>query len=209
MRKSVVVILTSLAVVSGQRTVSAAGISGTPHDMSARGWGSTELCIFCHTPHLAQAVTAAPLWNHASTTNSYTLYSSPTFSGSSTIGQPNASSKLCLSCHDGTVAVDSFGIAGVLRSGTTYISTTNKIGAAASLATDHPISFNYDAALVALDTGLFTPSSTNWVDAAHTVPLFASKMECASCHQAHNNAFGKFLRISNAGSALCLKCHNK
>jgi predicted CXXCH cytochrome family protein len=184
-----------------------ATISGTPHDLSARGWGTTELCKFCHTPHLAQSVAGAPLWNHQTTVASYTLYSSPTLQATST--QPGAASKLCLSCHDGTVAVDSFANAGVMRAGTVFISTTNRVGFANSLASDHPIAFNYNAALVALDPNLVNPASTNFVDAARTIPLFNSKVECASCHSVHVNTFGKFLRVANTGSALCLKCHLK
>lgn len=34
-------------------------------------------------------------------------------------------------------------------------------------------------------------------------------VECASCHDPHNNANGTFLRISNANSAVCLACHVK
>lgn len=184
-------------------------ITGTPHDLSTKGWGTTELCKFCHTPHQAQNVVGAPLWNHRTTTANYSLYSSATFKGSST--QPGPTSKLCLSCHDGTVAIDSFANGGVLQAGTHFMTSysTNLVGAGASLTSDHPISFNYDAALVQLDPALVTPVSTNYVDAARSIPLYNSKMECASCHATHDNAFGKFLRTSNAGSALCLKCHIK
>src|SRR5512134_2477769 len=65
-------------------TAVAASIAGTPHDLSTRGWGTTELCKFCHTPHLAQAVSGAPLWNHRTTAATYTLYSSASFKGTST-----------------------------------------------------------------------------------------------------------------------------
>jgi predicted CXXCH cytochrome family protein len=34
-------------------------------------------------------------------------------------------------------------------------------------------------------------------------------VECASCHDPHNNANGTFLRISNANSDVCLACHVK
>lgn len=211
MRKSILKVASLTVLVTlGSQTAARAGISGTPHDFANKGWGSTELCIFCHTPHFAQAVTAAPLWNHKSTTASYTLYSSPTFSGASSQSQPDGTSKLCLSCHDGTVAVDSFGVAGVLRSGGVTISSTNTIGGGGtpSLATDHPISFTYDSTLAgSSQSGLATPNSTNWVDAAHTIPLYNGKLQCGSCHEPHNNANTKFLRIANTGSALCIKCH--
>lgn len=193
------------AVALHPQSSSGATIAGTPHDLSTRGWGTTELCKFCHTPHLAQAVAGAPLWNHQTTAASYTLYSSATFKGTST--QPGPTSKLCLSCHDGTVAVDSFANGGVPRVGTHFIASTNLVGAGASLTSDHPIAFTYNAALVALDPDLVMPASTNYVDAARTIPLFNGKLECASCHSSHDNSYSKFLRIANTGSALCLKCH--
>jgi predicted CXXCH cytochrome family protein len=201
------ILLIAAAFAGAGGTVMGQTIAGTPHDLSAKGWGTTELCKFCHVPHLAQNVVGAPLWNHQTTLATYTLYSSSTFLGSTTQTQPGPTSKLCLSCHDGTVANDSFANGGVLQAGTHFMTSTNLVGAGASLTRDHPISFTYDAALAASEGHLVTPASTNYVDAAHLVPLFSSKMECASCHASHNNQYGKFLRTSNAGSALCQKCH--
>lgn len=34
-------------------------------------------------------------------------------------------------------------------------------------------------------------------------------VECASCHDPHTDQQATFLRISNAGSAVCLACHIK
>ncbi|MEW6365859.1 MAG: hypothetical protein AB1714_14615 [Acidobacteriota bacterium] len=63
-----------------------------------------EVCVYCHTPHGATTLIDAPLWNHRTPSQSYTLYSSPTMD--STPGQPGGYSLACLSCHDGTIAVD-------------------------------------------------------------------------------------------------------
>lgn len=205
--KLALVPLVATILAGAAHTAGGATIAGTPHDLSAKGWGTTELCKFCHTPHLAQAVAGAPLWNHRTTAASYTLYSSATFNGSST--QPGPTSKLCLSCHDGTVAIDSFANGGVVRAGTHFMTSTNLVGSGANLTSDHPIAFNYNAALVALDPALVMPASTNYVDGARTIPLYNSKLECASCHSSHDNTYSKFLRIANTGSALCLKCHIK
>jgi predicted CXXCH cytochrome family protein len=175
--------------------------------LSTKGWGTTELCKFCHIPHLAQSVSGAPLWNHQTTAATYTLYSSSTFKGGPTQTQPGPTSKLCLSCHDGTVASDSFANGGVLQAGTHFMTTTNRVGYGGVLTSDHPISFTFDASLVALDPNLVTPVSANYVDAASQIPLYSGKLECASCHATHDDTYGKFLRISNTGSALCYKCH--
>ena len=86
--------------------VMAGTITDTKHDFSASGWSGGEICIACHTPHNANtAVTDAPLWNHnLSAVASYALYQSDTLNAAP--GQPTGTSKLCLSCHDGTVAYD-------------------------------------------------------------------------------------------------------
>ncbi|MBI5388062.1 MAG: cytochrome c3 family protein [Verrucomicrobia bacterium] len=176
-------------------------IVGTSHDLSGQGWGTTEICKFCHTPHNAKSPQLAPLWNHASTASTFTLYSSPSLNA--TLGQPAGVSKACLSCHDGSVAIDSFGN----QTGTHFVTGDALLGT--DLANDHPISFTFDAALATADGGLFTPESGSYVDAAHKVPLYSAKLECGSCHNPHDNQYTKFLRKSNASSALCLTCHNK
>lgn len=63
-----------------------------------------EVCVYCHTPHGAQN-SSAPLWNRALPAGPYTPYSSSTID--TNVGQPDGVSLACLSCHDGTIAVDS------------------------------------------------------------------------------------------------------
>jgi hypothetical protein len=70
---------------------------------------TAEVCVFCHTPHGANtnAPGATPLWNRTVPANSgYTIYGSPNFDGANS-GQPQGVSLACLSCHDGTIALDS------------------------------------------------------------------------------------------------------
>src|SRR5690606_35226520 len=113
-----------------------------------------RICIFCHTTHNADtSVADAPLWNHAVTSRNYQVYNSPTMQG--TPGQPSGASRLCLSCHDGTIAVDSYGG----RQGSIFLGGHLAIGAD-ELTNDHPISFVYDDALPVQDRGLFLPSSS-------------------------------------------------
>lgn len=174
------------------------GISGTPHDFSGRGWGSTEVCVFCHAPHnTATSVAGAPLWNHGVTTQTFTMYSSSTLKATMS-SAPAGVSKLCLSCHDGVTAVDSFGT----RTGATTITGSANIGT--NLGNDHPIGFAYDAALIALNPGLKTPPTT--------MPRFGTAndtLECATCHNVHSNSLGNFLRVTNNASGMCIQCHNK
>ncbi len=185
-------------------------IAGSAHDFTTQSWNSgvgAEICIVCHTPHNANtSVTNAPLWNHSlSALPSYTMYSSATMN--STAGQPDGSSKLCLSCHDGTVALENFG--GV-TTGTHPMTGTSLVGS--DLSNDHPISITYDAALASSDGGLFNPT-TQVSGLGGTITanmLVGNKMQCSSCHDVHNSAgVSKLLVKSNAASALCLTCHNK
>jgi len=186
---------------------SVGSIVGTKHDLSSYGWGTDQTCKFCHTPHNAQSSQLAPLWSHASTVATYNLYgensSSPTFNATNTISQPSGTSKACLSCHDGTVAMDTFGT----RTGTHKMGGTSNLGA--DLRNDHPVSFTYDAALANTDGALVMPVSAGFVDAGRKIPLFNAKLECASCHNVHDNTNIPFLRKNNTGSALCLSCHIK
>jgi len=86
-----------------------AGIANTKHNLSVTGTGNIkasseqEICIFCHTPHNSRPQT--PLWNRASSGSVYTPYNSSTIFSSP--GQPTGASMLCLSCHDGTIALGS------------------------------------------------------------------------------------------------------
>jgi len=197
-------ILTS-QLVNGQTIV------GSAHDFSSQSWNTTgEICIVCHTPHNADiSIAEAPLWNHQMTTATFSLYTSSTFNGAATIGQPDGNSKLCLSCHDGTVALENFS---GNTSGTHFLASGNPNYIGTDLADDHPISFDYNTALTVADPELWDPSTTQsglGGTIANTM-LFAGKMQCASCHDVHNSAGVDHLLLkSNSASALCLTCHKK
>lgn len=204
------------------------GIKDTHHDFSRLGWTGGELCVPCHTPHNANTeVAGSPLWNHELTEAVHTPYTSQTLDA--TPGQPNGTSKLCLSCHDGTVAGDSFGG----RQGAAFLpalwfSADPVLGL--DLTNDHPVSFVFDAALAQQDGELHDPTVTvSGLGSTITEDLLRDgKMECSSCHDVHvgrkpagaacaacHTAPGLgvpetlSLRKANAGSALCLTCHDK
>jgi predicted CXXCH cytochrome family protein len=191
--------------------VSFADISASAHNFSSSGWSGGEICIPCHTPHNADPnVPDAPLWNHEVTTATYTLYTSGTMDAGG-FGQPSGVSKLCLSCHDGTVALDSYSG----QAGSVFIPANADFGT--DLSNDHPVSFTYDTALSTADPGVFDPSSTlsglpggGNIDVDMLFGAGNDRMECASCHDPHGDAgFDPLLIKSNAASALCLTCHNK
>jgi hypothetical protein len=145
-----------------------AGISNTKHNLTSTGPTSntnrssgTEICAFCHTPHASNTtVTAAPLWNKATPDSaSFSVYGTATLdSGSGTAFAPGANSLICLSCHDGTQAMDNMinapgsgnwtasgGSAGYSWSGGT---ANGLIGTAVTnlgkdLKNDHPVGIEY------------------------------------------------------------------
>lgn len=198
----------------GFAATSFALITGTPHDLSGDFTGSTdEICIFCHTPHNAKAIPTDynPLWNMDTPLSAgYIPYASSTFmDGGTTISDPLVGpSRLCMSCHDGTIAIDN----AVNATSTDYIqifnpSTTALLGT--DLSNDHPIGFDYVAAQ-ALDLELY-PASTAYAGGLISDFLFGDVMTCASCHDVHeeNGVGGMFLLVDNNASALCLSCHIK
>jgi len=178
-------------------------ITGSKHDFSAQAWAAQQICIVCHTPHNGGAG-AGPLWNHASTTAPFTLYSSDTFDGTFAPSAPVGASRACLSCHDGTVALDSYGG----NTGTTLLTGPALLGA--NLADDHPVSFTYDNLA---DPELWNPTIAGRGPRGGSIQdemLFGGRVECASCHDVHNSFNqAKLLVKSNVGSALCLTCHDK
>ena len=180
------------------------GITGSDHDFSTKAY-TTEICNVCHTPHNAISGQTL-LWNHTLSTATYTLYDSTTIDATD-LGQPGGVSKLCLSCHDGTVAIDSFGG----QTGTNFVGGSKDFGT--DLSNDHPISFTYDGTLATADGELSTPvGDLVGEDATIKFPLFAGKLECATCHDVHNGAetkAGGLLRMANTNSTLCLNCHTK
>jgi predicted CXXCH cytochrome family protein len=194
-------------------------LAGTAHDFSTTAWGGSQVCVACHTPHNANSAGNAPLWNHTVTTQTYTLYTSSSLTA--TMAQPTVGDKLCLSCHDGTVAVDSYrgSLGMVAPTGTTLISAANKLGT--NLNVHHPSSFLYDAALATANGSLWDPTTKVVTVGAgaqqktgpvSAVMLSGGQVQCSSCHDVHNTYTNpgatKLLKMSMARSAMCFACHN-
>jgi len=265
----------SLALLS---SVAAAGIADTPHNLSSTGAivgqnkfdGTAQICVFCHTPHAADTTAAAPLWNKAiPLANTYTTYDAlNTSSLDGEILAVGSVSAACLSCHDGTQAMDNMvnapGSGSVALAGTWSGAnqTGGKITGAfsnlgADLRNDHPIGIEYcgggltgsgatasgtcaDSDFVGVtaaggkvvSTKIINTKQVFWVDttvgtagtrektdlALYTRDFAGAagtpSVECASCHDPHVSktdvvADVNFMRVTTAGSAICLACHVK
>lgn len=187
----------------------AMGISDTVHNLSAGGPGTVkalqegELCIFCHTPHHGRT-DASYLWNRNDSTANYVTYKSSTLTAA--VGQPTGASKLCLSCHDGTVAL---GLLGTSPTEIPFVGGLrfmppgdNLLGT--DISASHPVSLVYDAALAA--------SSGNSLVDPTTLPAQIhldkdQQLQCTACHDPHDDSYGNFLVMANENSALCVSCH--
>ena len=183
-------------------------VVNSKHDLSAQGPGPTravdegEICVFCHTPHNASPQT--PLWNRVNPRTHYRIYQSSTTDAR--INQPSGPSKMCLSCHDGSIALGN-----VLSRPATHpiVMTSRTIPPGTAdltndLSDDHPIGFRYDRALSNADHQVRPPEVVT-----DRLPLGAhGEMHCTTCHDPHNNELGDFLRMPDRMSAICVACHD-
>jgi hypothetical protein len=134
-----------------------ATVLGGPHDFSTNSWNAPtgDVCETCHIPHASDTTYHLPLWNHTMSGNSgnYTPYTSPSFVANVGVAaQPDGPSLACLSCHDGTVAINSFFNTpyGLSTNSPQFIKASHNVtwnGGGTDLSHNHPISFTYNSAL--------------------------------------------------------------
>lgn len=210
-------------------------IVGTKHNLSTSGPGpikattETQVCVFCHTPHGAIII---PLWNHTLSTQTYTVPSNlmPAWASLKTSPQnpPDGDSRLCLSCHDGTVAIgsvvnlggaattismqDTSGM-GYLAGGMLSPSASSYIGT--DLSGHHPVSIEFNTTLIndkaiqcnnyEVSFRLCNPQPP--VKLRPTSNLYGGGLhtnvgvQCTSCHDPHSDpspGTSKFLRIGTS-----------
>jgi len=203
-----ILVFGALAVLAAA-SVWGGSIVDTKHNLSVTGPGPIksdtegEVCIFCHTPHRARSDIPS-LWNRADSNAVYTTYDSSTMRA--TVGQPTGASALCLSCHDGTIALGAVlsrqaGIS--FPPEMTFLTPNRPSYIGTDLADDHPVSFNYQDALGAGNTELVMPANL-----PVNVRLDkAGMLQCSACHDPHDNGNTKFLVMDNRNAALCRSCH--
>lgn len=201
---------------------------GSSRDAKSEPGGTSEICVFCHTPHGASAPTGtgltAPLWNRNldyQSTRTYQLYDQVwSFSFEGTLNdaagrRPTGYSRLCLSCHDGTVALGNLinapgsggyqgriPMTGTLGAGQTIphgsgdlTGDTRRLGL--DLRNDHPVSFTFDQALVVQDQELVNPGAPLQSPAkvSDPTPLSPARLYPGNDQTTYN-------------SVQCTSCHN-
>lgn len=136
------------------------------------------VCVFCHTAH-TNSTSTPPLWNKSFPLSAYATYTSSSLDalgdqGITELGQPDDNSKMCLSCHDGTIAIGTVAVLNGLTNqtidlnGTSFspvegampasrdnVDTGDNTGytrrLGVDLRNDHPISVNYTSSLAIRD----------------------------------------------------------
>ncbi|MCA9251160.1 MAG: hypothetical protein KDA54_08500 [Phycisphaerales bacterium] len=183
-------------------------VVGSPHDLSVSGPGDAhalfeeQVCIFCHAPHNATGQT--PLWNREMPPTHYRIYRSSTTDAR--IDQPSGPSKMCLSCHDGALAL---GLVASRPANEPIVMSRRTIPPGPAdltqdLSDDHPIGFRFDRALFNKDGQLRNPDLIS-----KELPMGVhNEVHCTTCHDPHDNSLGDFLRIPDRRSAICLSCHD-
>lgn len=181
------------------------------HDFSVRSSATIKAttedqsCTFCHAPH--DSTPSVPLWNHTATNAALQVYSSTTFRSTVTQATSTDSSKLCLSCHDGTIALGDTvnnGLVPFIQGASYKLPTTSasNLNNTVGFADDHPFAFVPTTSTEVVNPPLGDP-----------VKLSDGKVQCVSCHDPHVQSVdattGKFLVKSNARSAICITCHAK
>jgi predicted CXXCH cytochrome family protein len=155
----------ALGVLGGQQAL--AGIADTKHNLGASNGnntnfmstGTTEICVFCHTPHASNTNVKAPLWNKPTNGGSYQTYSTATSSTIDGSVDMSGVSLACLSCHDGTQAMDTminqpgsgnYNAAGAQIAGGQWAGANQTAGKMIGLANltsdltnDHPVGIQY------------------------------------------------------------------
>ena len=230
-----------------------AGIVGSPHDFSGYSWNTdpadpATVCSTCHTPHHADS-SVVPLWSHQTTASAFIMYNNanvidqfghPVANLQATVdNQPAGPSKACLSCHDGTVAINTYGGVGFYTTHGTAAFITNNALIGTDLTHSHPISLAYSPSIVGngvnQDKWLYNPNTTpvltpvsgtfvpgNDMSVNGFLLGGQNRLECTSCHDVHNQIGTPFdktfnpklvkivgVDANNNGSLLCRSCHNK
>ncbi len=207
--------------VAGVAGAQQAGVAATLHNLSISGPGKikslteTEVCKFCHIPH--NAVVARPLWGHAlpQTTQYRTAEARRGTGVAEPFPQPDGASRLCLSCHDGTVALgDVAGEPGPIpMAGSQRLQPGDTGYLGTDLSGGHPVSF------VVQDPVPLAPEQDMGVKPLATIRSDPDvkldkkgEMQCTTCHDPHSDRYyqpGKtpHFWVKSTVKEVCLTCH--
>jgi hypothetical protein len=164
-------------------------------------------CTFCHAPHSGIGG-ITPLWNQKLSQSSYVPYTSTTDNAQATQPTLGRTSSLCLSCHDGTVAVGQSAAYGPLP-------VVGSMNAADSFGTTLTGSHPFSLVLPIKDASNLVASLASQgktADPTGAVKLVNGNIECTTCHSPHIQAIDRiaqnFLIRDSSNGQMCLACHD-
>ncbi len=197
LRLAAMSVLGALGVAAAPSSTPDLGLEGTKHDFTRLGLSTAQKCSVCHVPGNGTVPGSGALWDESADSDKrYKLYGT----GSGALG---AASLLCLSCHDGSSAIDAFG--GMEGGGSMENIGGGRavIGRNRDLSGDHPVGVEYPG-------WNRDYRSKVAVEQEGYVQLPGGRVECSSCHDPHGQSGVDMLLVkSNVRSALCLTCHRK
>ncbi len=194
-------LLTTALLATAASAAGPGGVVGSKHDLSASGPGpyravsEKDPCIFCHVAHRG-----VRLSNRPDIGSGHHPYESTTMTARA--GPPTGASRICLSCHDGTIAPGHARTRKIaMRTGDAPIAPERRSNLGTDLRGSHPISFRPIAGRRVV---LPAPQDAVKLDKN-------GEVQCTSCHDPHaewrDPDVGRFLVKPSGGSALCLSCH--
>ena len=216
--------LTAVALFGGQVSISFgqhANVASTLHNLSVSGPGEvrslteTEVCKFCHIPH--NAVVAVPLWGHAlSEVRKYRVPEIDVQGDRVEAPQPGGSSRLCLSCHDGTVALGDVGgpgdqIIGMTRGPRLTPDRPGFIGT--DLSGSHPLSITVNETIDAPGDKDMGVKESSEIQFDHGLNVDSNlRMQCTTCHDPHSDQYFVSGEVPHfwvrpTVEEVCLACH--
>jgi predicted CXXCH cytochrome family protein len=181
------------------------------HNLSLSGTspvkGALGPCLFCHVPHSGVQTPNGALWSQTLSSQVYKSYGSTTLHNTSQQPMLGGDSSLCLSCHDGTVAVGQTVPSGQIQmSGNMF--PADKFGT--DLQGSHPFSLKTPM-VDAPDLVQSLTTTHTTADPLHAVNLINNDVECTSCHTPHSQMVDtiskNFLVRDSSSGQLCLSCH--
>lgn len=242
--KFIIAVVLGILLILLSTPAVATKIKFTRHNLSStsqyniKATSETQICVFCHTPHSSDS-TEAPLWNRDDTTQTFTMATTQWVNwgrpATGADGTPTSTSKKCLSCHDGSIAIGS-----IRRGGGTPVipipmtdSGTGKLDPDGSLASTpfggydlrggHVISFNYNQFYTNAPAGVksnFISWASISIGDQHSMFDKQGRMQCHSCHDPHedkcndtsktvgNDPFWRKLCSGGKNISVCETCHS-
>jgi len=208
------ILISALVCAAPVRSAGKGSVFDSKHNLSASGPGEikspteTQVCIFCHSSHNTSK--EGPLWNHQTTAEkSFATYKRSTMKNQPE--QPNGATKLCLSCHDGTIAVGA--VRGLSRpipmqnvGAQGVIPANKKANLGFDLSGTHPVSVKYQ------QSSAITVEHLRWppIDPEKSVgPDADGYVQCTSCHDPHDDSKSDRYPFWKKATfdEVCLTCH--